>query len=169
MQQNKKTLDELFRIAHRENRKTKRVILILFVISIVLSIFTFYYIFILLKKTEELSNKLDFKFQIFDDKIRETERGLVHRNLVLSEQIEQQIELNNKQFDNLERKIEKQEKKITEIQKFFKSPYQIKEKQYPKNIAIANALIDRGLSKENAAAVTGNIMVESSGNFIPKS
>lgn len=80
---------------------------------------------------------------------------------------------NNEQDDRLNKievLVKKQQKDIYQIKKevknltIRKSPYKAKTQAKSKNLIIANALIDRGFSKENAAAITGNIMIESLGN-----
>lgn len=68
------------------------------------------------------------------------------------------LELNG--LKKVDTKILKELQKKQVEKKIVKSPYHAKKR----NIVIANALVSRGFPKDEAAAITGNIMIESSGN-----
>lgn len=136
---NKKTLDDLSDEWRQECKKAKRVITSLFLILILGLISVSYYLLSLKKSVDEIGKKLDFEFEEVDLKIKESERGMIEKQFKLSEKIDEQIEINNKHFEDLESKLERQEKKISELQKFFKSPYKSEKSanKLPANVQLA--------------------------------
>lgn len=146
-----------------ENR-TALAVLALLIIFILGYFATNYQISLLQKDFKEFTELAQEGNKIYEEKLKEQSNGMIK----LEDFVDENIVKVNDNLAELNKSVKEQNKKIDNLEKHFKTPYtkspvQIK-KQYPQNIKIANGLVARGFSKEDAAAITGNIMVESSGN-----